>query len=416
MSESTSGSLFREAAIAQQGERLWGDLIVSQPLPTRIITALLAAMTLVALLWLAFNSYQRKVTVAGQLMPEGGLLEVPSPATGIVAEVLVKLDQPVIAGTPLFVVELDHTLHSALPLSTGLLQSLQQQQAALVRQIGLENRNLRLVEQRFAEGMQLAKAAVAQWQQVQGEQQELLEIRARQSERGRHLQQQGLLAIADQEALQVQLLLQQQSAGQARMDLNQAQAAEAQLRQDHATAMLRSEQQLQRLEGELLQLEQQQLREVAGQRTVVTAPLAGRVTNLHLEAGMAARQQQPVMAIVPTGSVLQVELAVPSQAIGFVQPGQSVTLRFDAFPYQKFGTQQATISSISGSTDAALSPAGEGSQPHFRITANLAKQTVTAYGTEQLLRPGMRLTADVSVDKRSLLEWLLEPLYSLKGH
>jgi membrane fusion protein len=88
----------------------------------------------------------------------------------------------------------------------------------------------------------------------------------------------------------------------------------------------------------------------------------------------------------------------------------------DAFPYQKFGVQQAQVLSISGSAQTVAAPGGESSQPHYRIVAGLDKQTLTAYGAEQRLRPGMRLVADINVDERSLLEWLLEPLYSLRGH
>jgi membrane fusion protein len=54
-------------------------------------------------------------------------------------------------------------------------------------------------------------------------------------------------------------------------------------------------------------------------------------------------------------------------------------------------------------------------EPVYRITATLDNQTVDAYGQQVALRPGMLLSADIQLDKRSLLEWLLAPLYSLKG-
>lgn len=408
-----SDTLFREAAVTHQGERLWGELIVSQPLPIRIITLFLAVLTLTAVIWLGFNSYQRKVSVSGQLVPDGGVLEIPAPANAVVVELLAKLDQHVDAGTPLFVMEIDHTLHSERPITTGVIQSLQQQERALAEEMALERRNIQLADQHFADSLPLALATTAQWQQAQNEQRELLEIRRRQHDRGHRLQLQGVLAVADAEALEVQLLLQQQSAGQAAIQLKQARAAEVALRQEHESAVLRSGQQLQRLEAELQQLGQQQLRESSQQRTVVFAPVAGVVANLHLQAGMPVRQQQPVLSLVPADSTLQVEMHVPSQAIGFVKQGQAVTLRLDAFPFQKFGVQQAHVVSVSGSADFV---AGDNGPPYYRVMASLRKQTLTAYGQEQRLLPGMRLTADIAVDHRTLLEWLLEPLYSLKGY
>jgi membrane fusion protein len=287
--------LFREAAVAHQGERLWGELILTQPLPVRLVGLFLAALTLVAGCWLVTNSYQRKVTVSGQLVPDSGVLELPAPATGTVDQLLVKLDQQVVAGTPLFAMALDHTLHSAQALSTELLASLEQQAAVRQQQMALEQHNLQRSAGRFAAALALAMASIQQWEQLQSEQQQLLDIRHRQALRGQQLQQQGLLAAADQDQLEAQLLQQQQALGQATIQLQQAQAAAARLRQEHDSDQLRGEQQLQGLQTELLQLDQQRLRQRGEQQTVVTAPVAGQISNIHLSAGMAVRQQQPVL-------------------------------------------------------------------------------------------------------------------------
>ena len=71
--------LFRDAVTAARSERLCGELIVSQPLSARLLTWLLAALTAVAVLWLATNRYQRKVTVPGLLVPDTGVIELVAP-------------------------------------------------------------------------------------------------------------------------------------------------------------------------------------------------------------------------------------------------------------------------------------------------------------------------------------------------
>ncbi len=58
--------------------------------------------------------------------------------------------------------------------------------------------------------------------------------------------------------------------------------------------------------------------------------------------------------------------------------------------------------------------AGQG-EPFYRITVKLARQAITAYGKPEALKPGMLLEADVLGEKRRLIEWVFEPLYSLKG-
>jgi len=49
----------------------------------------------------------------------------------------------------------------------------------------------------------------------------------------------------------------------------------------------------------------------------------------------------------------------------------------------------------------------------YRVIVSLNRQTVSAYGKERSLSPGMSLDADILVDKRSMLEWVFEPLYGM---
>ena len=54
-------------------------------------------------------------------------------------------------------------------------------------------------------------------------------------------------------------------------------------------------------------------------------------------------------------------------------------------------------------------------EPFYRVTVSLGRQAITAYGKPESLRPGMVLDADVLGERRALIEWIFEPLYSLGG-
>jgi membrane fusion protein len=54
-------------------------------------------------------------------------------------------------------------------------------------------------------------------------------------------------------------------------------------------------------------------------------------------------------------------------------------------------------------------------EPVYRITVELKQQTVVAYGNPMPLQPGMKLEADVLLESRRLVEWMLEPLFSISG-
>lgn len=149
------------------------------------------------------------------------------------------------------------------------------------------------------------------------------------------------------------------------------------------------------------------------------------ITNILAEVGQVAEPSRPMLAIIPEQSVLEAQLYVPSQAIGFVREGQTVLLRYQAFPYQKFGQAKGVVSSVART---AISPAElvaygltltprlqTSNEPVYRVHVRLSQQTVLAYGQQQPLQAGMVLDADILQERRRLYEWVLEPLYTISG-
>jgi len=166
---------------------------------------------------------------------------------------------------------------------------------------------------------------------------------------------------------------------------------------------------------DLALLDQERVQQEANGELLVRAPLAGLVANRLIEPGQAVQTGQPLLSLLPKGSRLQAQLLVPSAAVGFIEPGDKVLLRYQAYPYQKFGHHGGKVIRVSRS---AIAPAGgdaQGAEPYYRVLVDLDEQSITAYGQQEPLRPGMRLDADILGERRKLYEWVLEPLYSLRG-
>ena len=120
---------------------------------------------------------------------------------------------------------------------------------------------------------------------------------------------------------------------------------------------------------------------------------------------------------MPDDSVLEASLLVPSRSIGFVELGQLVKIRYEAFPYQRYGIYQGSIKSI---TNNIISPNElpnmvANQEPAYKITVTLNKQQIEGYGKQWPLQAGMLLEADVVLERYSLWRWLLDPVFSLKG-
>ncbi|MEM7044701.1 MAG: HlyD family efflux transporter periplasmic adaptor subunit, partial [Pseudomonadota bacterium] len=181
-----------------------------------------------------------------------------------------------------------------------------------------------------------------------------------------------------------------------------------------------------RIDRDIAALEQEIAEAEARRRIVITAPETGIITAVQAKLGDSAQTDVPLVSIIPDGSTLQAQLYLPTRARGFIKPGQRVLLRYQAFPYQKFGHHEGQIVGIAqaaimpeelarrlpASADL-LSRAEAG--PVYPVTVALSSQTATAYGESVPLQPGMQLEADVQIETRRLVEWMFEPLYTLTG-
>jgi membrane fusion protein len=87
----------------------------------------------------------------------------------------------------------------------------------------------------------------------------------------------------------------------------------------------------------------------------------------------------------------------------------------DAFPYQRFGAQSGVVAEITSSVimPGELQLLVDVQEPVYRITVTLEESTFTANDRELALQAGMLLTANIILEERTILSWLLEPLISV---
>ena len=131
-----------------------------------------------------------------------------------------------------------------------------------------------------------------------------------------------------------------------------------------------------------------------------------------------------LLSIVPQHAELLANLYVPSRAIGFIRPNDKVVLRYQAYPYQKFGHAGGKIVSVAKTALGKQELAGLGiifadaallNEPAYLIKVKLDKQSIRVYGEEKPLQIGMVVEADVLHERKKLYEWALDPLYSISG-
>ncbi|WP_211471508.1 HlyD family secretion protein [Collimonas humicola] len=415
-------SLFREQALASQQTKWLGDIVLIRPISFTLLTTFAIMLASIVCAFLIWGSYTKHSTVSGQLIPNTGLIKVYAPQTGIVIEQHVKEGQQVKTGDVLYVLSSERQSSTQGATQAAISSQVEQRQASLrdelqkTRQLQLEERG-GLNNKIAGLTNELAKLD----NQIAG-QQDRVRLAVETLQRYQGLLQQDYISKEQFQQKQEDLLDQrnrQQSLERDRISVGRELSAQ---QTELSGLSLKHQNQLAQIDRTLTSTGQELTESEAKRRIVVTAPEAGIATAVIADAGQAVDGNRPLVSIVPAGATLRAELYAPSRAIGFVRPGDQVLIRYQAYPYQKFGHQKGVVESVARTAlpnnelNALGAPAGgNNTEPMYRITVNLASQQVTAYGRPQALQAGMLLDADVQQEKLHLYEWVLEPLYSLTG-
>jgi membrane fusion protein len=408
--------LFRDAAVSQRIGEIGLPLGVSSRWMHVYVGVVLVTMAVFAGV-VAFGTYTRKAHVSGYLVPVTGLLKVYPSRAGFVTKRFVSENQHVDKDAPLFELDVSATTDAGRS-GEVLIAKLTHRKKLL----GEERRRLEKVDEieraRSDEAVRSLRAQREAIDQQIGSQARLVALLAREVDRKVGLQAKGWVSWSDREqterdhAAQVATL---SGLERARVttsgDLQRAEL-------DRAALDDRQANDLSAIDRSIAEIDQQLVD--AGERNtlLVQSPMAGTVTRIVPDPGQAVQSTANLVTIIPAGAHLQAYVYVPSKAIGFVKPGSRVLLRYEAYPFQKFGIQEGMVSQV---THTAV-PVPElpfavqdNSQPFYLVVVNLAKQTIRAYGQEEGLKAGQRFDADLMLDNRAIWEWILDPLYAIEA-
>ncbi|MEZ8653085.1 HlyD family type I secretion periplasmic adaptor subunit [Vibrio splendidus] len=142
------------------------------------------------------------------------------------------------------------------------------------------------------------------------------------------------------------------------------------------------------------------------QLEIIRSPVDGTVQQLSIYTlGAVLQPAQNLMIIVPENAVQQAEIQILNKDVGFVYPGQPVTVKVDAFPYTRYGTIEAELLSISrdSTTDERLGLI-------FPAQVKLKNNNILINGKSIELTPGMSVVAEIKTDKRRVIDYLLSPI------
>jgi membrane fusion protein len=402
------------------------DLPQFKDVPWRWIAYTASVFVIAALAFGFVHQIELKQDVSGEIVSAA---EVKIQGlTGLVSSISVRPSERVEAGTPLFRLQRDFSLTSDgqqrqvfdEKMRDSQIQSIDEQYRERRAQLVAQRQSSRLTESsRQAELAALGTQSAQNTQLIDESEQRLARLNsvaeyvtADKIEQARVDVHQGRITAAQNSARKQQLSGEIGAAVSAQADID-AQMRELDARHARDVQDVRA-----RFERDR-------------QDAIVSAPKSGIVTFSGLVAGRTLTTNDVAM-VIATGEngPLRAALSIPSRRRGFVREGQIVRLKFDAFPYAKFGTYEARIDSISGTTVLPASPptqpgAPGGADPADETTApketggdylawaTLSGKTFDFEGQHFAILPGMRATASIVVERRTIAEWVLAPLFRM---
>jgi len=414
-----SSPLFRAQVRAHAQDAWLGRIVLIRPVSFSVFCSVAAAIVAAMLVYLTWGEYTRKARVTGLLAPQDGVVKIVAQQAGVVETVRVREGDAVAKNAVL------------LSLADGRVNATRQDVGSAVHAQLLEReRALQLQRRQGAEASANEQGSIEQ--RKRGLERELTQIEmeidtqveraavsTRAATRARRLEDLGFVsgAAADRDresAIEQQSRL--QALNRSRLGLEREIAVSG---LDLQAARARAQSQLAAIDLQRAALRQERIERELQYAATIVAPSDGMVAAVLVERGQTVTPGMTLATIVPAGASLEAQLFTPSRSMGFLQVGQDVQLRYLAYPHQKFGSHRARVIAVSSTPllpgEMGFTPPDGTREPLYRIKAALAAQDIVAYGRSERLQPGMQLEADILLDRRRLIEWIFDPLFSLAG-
>ncbi|WP_417834937.1 HlyD family type I secretion periplasmic adaptor subunit [Thalassospira xiamenensis] len=386
--------------------------------------------------WAATTQIKETATTFGQVMPTGAVNKIQHLEGGIISEImvrdgdLVEKDQVLMrlkpeasqaelsqAETRLASLRLEAERYRALaesrdPDFTLLMDQypeLAKNQQEIYRiKTDLDSSQREILDVQIKE----RNAELAQLQQQEGTLRRSVELLNQEVTMRRSLYEQGLNSKVLFLNIQRELNEAQGNLSSVIAEMARAREtiAEANLRQNELRNSQREEalSELGRLGGEIAQADEA-LRKLKDRvaRLEIRAPSKGYIKGLQFTTiGGVIAPAQVVMELVPTDDALVAETRISTEDIGHVHLGQPVTVKVSAFDYIRYGSISGELVSISASTFV-----DEDGRPYYKGRVALDSDQVGEGARAQPIIPGMTVQADIQTGERTLLQYLLKPVY-----
>jgi len=412
MSRSYSETLFRRQAIRALSKRPFGRPISVVPKPWSWLTGLIVVLALTGTVFLATAEYSRKESVRGWLVSRDGVARITHDTAGIVESIATASGESVQAGDPVIYLARDRFLEDGRSSGDEVILELRKQLAAIDRRTELVSAQASIEDGSIETQLRGLEKELSALSRQKVHQQRRLDAASDKLARLSSAARNGAVTNWDVLRQEDEQIVLQQALSEMQQRQNALNRERERLVARGTSLPVETERTVSGLISQRSQLQQQITERESVRRVVLKSPIAGKLASVEVHQGGAVAPNQLLATVLPENLAMVAEVFVPSSAVGFIRPGQRVRLMYDAFPLQQFGAFTGEVDHIS---DFVLMPSEVPQtfflrEATFKVQIAIDADSVAFEAGSAPLRPGMLLAAEIILESRRLVDWLLEPI------
>ncbi|MEI2266801.1 HlyD family secretion protein [Erwinia sp. CGal63] len=414
--------LFRMEAVQHLKTRWLGKALLTSGYPAWLVaaTSLLFFVLLVA--FVVFGTFTRRINVNGEIISLPHAITIFAPQQGFITKSWAATGDRVKKGDRLYQIDVSRitstgnvsarsvdAINQQIALSETIIERLQKNKAATLRNLQHQLDQYRAAHQKSLELVSEAGKG------LNGMRQSMTDYRG-------YLRK-GLIN-QEQFANQRYLFYQQQNAWQSlNTQVIQESLQISSLESELLTKGIEYDNQISQYQAQRSDL-MRQLAEVDASGTLfINAPSDGKIESMSVTEGQMVSVGDSLAQLTPFSSNrYYLMLWLPDTSVPYVHPGDAINLRYEAFPFEKYGQFPGHILSISN-VPASYQEMGKYNtlprtdgviEPYYKVIVALEESRFSYQGKPLALSSGMKAQATLFLEKRPLWQWMLSPYYDLK--
>ena len=145
-------------------------------------------------------------------------------------------------------------------------------------------------------------------------------------------------------------------------------------------------------------------------RTVLEAPTRAIVNEIMITTiGGVAPPGEPILELTPLDDDLRIEARISPKDVAFVRPDMSATIKLTAFDYTIYGSLKGNV--IHVSSDTFEDETQRDAPPYYKVLVSVSADALEKAHPDIEIRPGMIADAELHVGSRTVLQYLLKPIF-----